>query len=247
MESDNFCLRLSGFQDNLNDIFGNLRSDKEFNDVTLVCEDGSKLEAHKMILSASSLLFNKLLTREKHAHPMIFMVGVKSGDLVAVLNLIYLGQANVNQESLDSFLTLAHRLQLKGKMDILDDKWKRDQDIHPTPLQIKNNISLKVAGKLDLPKGNEFASKDNSKDLSYLESEIQSRMEIGQSLMFNNQNKIFKAHVCKVCGKEGMKNDIKRHIEATHVEGLSITCNLCQKTHRSRQALWMHKKRFHSK
>ena len=245
MASDNFCLRLSGFQDNLNDIFGNLRSDKEFNDVTLVCEDGSKLEAHKMILSASSLLFNKLLTCEKHAHPMIFMVGVKSGDLVAVLNLIYLGQANVNQESLDSFLILAHCLQLKGKMDILDDKWKRDQDIHPTPLQIKNNISLKVAGMLDLPKDNEFASKDNSKDLSYLESEIQSRMEIGQSLMFNNQNKIFKAHVCKVCGKEGMRNNLRMHIESNHLEGLSFPCNLCEKITRSRNALRKHKHDHH--
>ena len=115
----------------------------------------------------------------------------------------------------------------------------------PTPLQIKNNISFKVAGMLDLPKDNEFASKDNSKDLSYLESEIQSRMEIGQSLMFNNQNKIFKAHVCKVCGKEGMRNDIKKHIESNHLEGLSFPCNMCEKTSRSRNALFMHKKRNH--
>ena len=45
------------------------------------------------------------------------------------------------------------------------------------------------------------------------------------------------AHVCKVCGKEGMGSAIKDHIEANHIEGIVIPCNLCEKTFRSRNAL----------
>ena len=34
--------------------FGDLREDKEFTDVTLACEDGQQVEAHKVVLIASS-------------------------------------------------------------------------------------------------------------------------------------------------------------------------------------------------
>ena len=51
-------------------------------DVTLVCEDGHQIEAHKVILSLSSPLFENLLKRNKHNHPMIYMRGMKSEDLI---------------------------------------------------------------------------------------------------------------------------------------------------------------------
>ena len=47
---------------------------------------------------------------------------------------------------------------------------------------------------------------------------------------------MIKAYVCKVCGKEGQKTNIKNHIECMHMEGISIPCNLCEKTFRSRNA-----------
>ena len=40
--------------DNVNSAFGNLIEDKDFSDVTLACEDGQQVEAHKVILAASS-------------------------------------------------------------------------------------------------------------------------------------------------------------------------------------------------
>ena len=35
--------------DNVNSAFGNLIEDKDFSDVTLACEDGQQVEAHKVI------------------------------------------------------------------------------------------------------------------------------------------------------------------------------------------------------
>ena len=49
-----------------------------------------------------------------------------------------------------------------------------------------------------------------------------------------NQQK--RAKICTVCGKEGYLKDIKQHIEAKHVEGVSVPCNLCDKILRSRKA-----------
>ena len=47
---------------------------------------------------------------------------------------------------------------------------------------------------------------------------------------------------CQVCGKEGMKTNIRDHIEANHLVGVSIPCKCCDKTF-STVSLRMHKKR----
>ena len=49
-----------------------------------------------------------------------------------------------------------------------------------------------------------------------------------------------RAKMCKVCGKEGYRTDIMRHIESCHLEGVSIPCSLCDKMLRSRNALRQH-------
>ena len=42
------------------------------------------------------------------------MRGLKSEDLIAVVDFLYYGEANIYQESLDAFLTIAEELNLKG-------------------------------------------------------------------------------------------------------------------------------------
>ena len=75
--SEKLCLKWNDFKDNVLTAFGSLREDQDFADVTLVCEDGKQVEAHKMILAASSPFFENILKRNKHSHLVIFMRGVK--------------------------------------------------------------------------------------------------------------------------------------------------------------------------
>ena len=75
--SEKLCLKWNDFQDNVNTAFGRLREGTEFVDVTLACEDGQQVEAHKVILAASSPFFDNLLKKNRHPHPLIFMKGVK--------------------------------------------------------------------------------------------------------------------------------------------------------------------------
>jgi len=58
--SEKLCLKWNDFQENVNAAFGNLREDNEFADVTLASEDGQQIEAHKVILAASSPFFQNL-------------------------------------------------------------------------------------------------------------------------------------------------------------------------------------------
>ena len=83
-------------------------------DVTLACEDGKQIEAHKVVLSATSPFFLDLLKRNKHPHPLIYMKGIKSENLMAMVDFFYRGEANVSQDNLNDFLALADEMRLKG-------------------------------------------------------------------------------------------------------------------------------------
>ena len=111
--SEKLRLQWNDFKDNVTNAFGNLREDNDFADVTLACEDGKQVEAYKVILAASSPFFQNLLRRNNHPHPMIYMRGVKSDDLMAIIDFLYCEEANVYQEHLDSFLAIAEELQLR--------------------------------------------------------------------------------------------------------------------------------------
>ena len=105
-------LKWNDFQENAISTFQTLREDREFTDVTLACEDGQQVEAHRVILASSSPFFQNILKKNKHPHPLIYMRGLKSKDLVAMIDFLYLGEANVHQENLDSFLAVADELKL---------------------------------------------------------------------------------------------------------------------------------------
>ena len=51
---DKLRLQWNDFKENISSAFGDLRQDNELTDVTLVSEDGQQVEAHKVVLVASS-------------------------------------------------------------------------------------------------------------------------------------------------------------------------------------------------
>jgi len=111
--TEKFCLRWNDFESNISVAFRELREDKDFFDVTLACDD-EQIQAHKVILSACSPFFRTILRRNPHAHPLLYLKGVKFTDLQSVLNFMYHGEVNVAQEELNSFLAIAEELRVKG-------------------------------------------------------------------------------------------------------------------------------------
>ena len=214
----------------------------DFSDVTLACEDGQQVEAHKMILAASSPFFQKLLGRNKHPHPLIYMRGMKSEYLLAIVDFLYCGEANVFQYNLDSFLAIAEELQLKGLMGKTDEKFedtKVDEKSLPSAFSSRNVNIPKTALQSQTPKRNIHnlgenktlaIPGNNSVDFEELEERVKSMMEKSQNKIADGRF----ADRCTVCGKEGKNNVIKDHIEANHLEGVAIPCNLCNKTFRYR-------------
>ena len=96
----------------------------------------------------------------------------------------------------------------------------------------------KVSGAVAIP--NELSG-----DLQALNQKVNSMMEKSQNMILVGTHKR-PASICKVCGKEAYATDIRDHIEAKHLEGISLPCDHCDKTFSSRHSLRMHKSRFHN-
>ena len=220
-------------------------------------EDGQQVEAHKVVLISSSPFFKNLLQRNKHQHPLIYMRGVESKDLVAMIDFLYHGEANVFQENLESFLAIAEELQLKG----LDGNQAEAVPEEIQPIKPAARISNTLVGTGFEPQTRRRQSTTNySKEPNYetaiaLNSnapytEIAQLSEKVKSMMDFSENyapggKMGKARICKVCGKEGPMSAIVDHIEYNHITGIALPCNICGTTKRSRHALKIHNLKFH--
>ena len=77
-----------------------------------------------------------------------------------------------------------------------------------------------------------------SGDFKELDEKVKSMMEKSENRY--KGGKEF-ANICKVCGKEGKGIAIRDHIEANHLGGVSLPCNVCGKVFRSRAILRRHK------
>ena len=84
-----------------------------------------QIGAHKLVLSSASPVFHDLLKNNPHSSPLIYMRGIKTEELQAIVDFVYCGQASVDQKDLAAFLALAAELQLKG----LTDHSKKNQKL----------------------------------------------------------------------------------------------------------------------
>ena len=137
---DTFNLTWSEFGNTAGETIRNLVSDKDFTDVTLACGDGQQIKAHKVILSSCSPFFRNILVKNPHQHPMVYLKGVSYHQLRYILEFIYLGQTEVDQDSLGEFMMAAKDLQIRGLDDgqkeiisnsenIFEHKMEQEEDV----------------------------------------------------------------------------------------------------------------------
>ena len=105
-----------------------------------------------LLILSSGFFFKDILQRNKHPHPLIYLKGVLYSELVSILNFMYHGQVNVEQDQLNSFLATAEELKVKGltkqqsvRTGIEEtnlDRRKRTESQQPPPLK-RARLSLK--------------------------------------------------------------------------------------------------------
>ena len=237
---EKFSLKWNDFQFSASKAFQIIRKEKDFFDVTLVSDDEVHLPAHKLVLSASSIFFKSMLMKNSHSHPMIYLSGINSTNLEFVLDYIYQGEVQIYQEQLDSFLDVAQNLKVNGLMS--DDK----QEIMDGPQNFKSEELREAAKPVDIfyetqAPVNTKAVNERSytvavdgQDESLIESKIDEILTKSDGII-----------TCTACGKSGTNNyNMKRHVQI-HIDGMSYSCQLCNKTFRSKNSLQCHNGVFH--
>ena len=257
--SEKFCVQWNDYSDSVKEGFKTLKTNSDFSDVTLACEDGQQIDAHKVVLVSTSPFFHNLLKRSNHPHPLIYMKGFKFEDLSAIIDFLYFGEVDVLQENLYSFFALADELELKGLMEETEDMEEKYQKSNAY-LDLKQSIieaiqqhkptSLSVVCKKE-PLLNEGKSPEQkfadpvSTDLQELDAQVKSMMEESPNIIRDDKKE--RAKKCKLCGKEGAQFTIRDHIEAHHIDGVHLLCNSCEKTFRTRASLKQHSLVVHAK
>lgn len=84
LDQQHYALKWNDFQSSILSSFRHLRDEEEFVDVTLACEQKS-FTAHKVVLSACSPYFKKLLKANPCDHPIIILRDVRSDDIENML------------------------------------------------------------------------------------------------------------------------------------------------------------------
>ena len=274
-DSDQFFLKSKNFHEKTGRAFHTFKEGNDFTDVTLVSEDHQEIEVHKIVLAASSSFFLRLFKKITRSHPLIYLRGVTSENLVHVVDFLYRGEVNVLKDHFENFMQLAQELELEGL--VLTDGTLKDNISKPNSspcnkqtrrsglkeiaeLKEERDIVVskvrKVTGELvpSFKKSGNLLADDP--DNIHLKSDIEQKVSVVaenldekiRTLVVASKNKDskFLLHACVLCGKEGKIHNIKVHIEANHIESMSNPCDQCDKTMKTRDALRQHKYKFHN-
>ena len=236
--SEKLCLKWNDFTQNIGSTFADLRTDLDFSDVTLACEDGTLIEAHKIILSAGSHLFRNILKLKKGSIPIVFMRGINGKHLMSILDLLYHGEVNVPQDDLNDFLKIAEELQLKG-LQINEEqnttKEVHDRDLKPEKFRYNTAPTLNIEEiKHEFEISSLIKEKHTQQSIKVAETD-----ELAQKTIDFIQSSEDGWH-CTICGKKAKRKDnLIRHTQI-HMEGLSYPCNLCGKEFRCKANINRH-------
>ena len=272
--ADNIAVQWKDYQTSFTKSFGSLRNEKDFFDVTLVSDDEVQVSAHKLILSACSPFFKNILRRNSHTHPLIYLSGVSSSELISVMDYIYQGEVMVPQKQFEQFLNVSQKLQLDGLLQKEEGSKKNDVNVklnHPAveeinfmqfgpdnPLKMHNKespgehyfetepkIKLEDTRELDfLSISNAAISAGNQENLQPTVFSFKD-MDLVDKKLEEFSEKHNGVYRCKICLKSAAnRTNHYFHIE-THMDGLYFQCDQCDRTTKTRNAMRKHYGFYH--
>ncbi|XP_050699837.1 uncharacterized protein LOC126987149 isoform X3 [Eriocheir sinensis] len=152
--ADHFCLRWNNYQTNMTSVFDQLLQEEVFVDVTLSCEGGQQLRAHKVVLAACSPYFQAVLQNNPCKHPIVILPrDVAFADLRAIIEFVYRGEIDVAQEQINSLLAAADTLKIKGLCEVGEDPTHVPPGFTATPSARHSSSGHSTRGRPPLSRG----------------------------------------------------------------------------------------------
>ena len=153
--TNDYFLKWNDFQQNISSSVLKLGKDSKLSDVTLACDGNHQIQAHKIILAATSRVFGDLLKQCNEPNPLIFISGIQPNTLNSILDFMYYGEVRIEHEEVNSFIEVAEELLIRGIAgpQVVDDSQKTNHETHPVldskHIQKELDDSLLKKGQLD--------------------------------------------------------------------------------------------------
>ena len=262
------------FEDHIKTAFSKLRENEDYVEVTLACAE-DQVQAHKVIVASFSPILAGILKRQKSNHPVIYLKGIKSVDLINVVNFMYEGQVSLAASNLDSFFDVANELQVEGLFH--RDEVEINTEMDESPLEPAN---ADVMDRSDMDGTDEkvivkVESEDSDIQTDYLdygnEQEVGEVSDVQRDFFVNhnvanvggdceavweppniiNNLKMFTSAgngkwSCNVCNKMIIgKKSQIKRHVIIHVPGQEVSCNICGNVFKNRYSFESHKSRTH--
>ena len=203
-----------------------------FTDITLVCDDNQQIQAHKVILSASSPTFNELFGRNELLGAVFFR-DVKKDEMASILEFMYTGVTELQESDLPSFLKLAADLQVKELHTPVEQLVPIVEDIAVTTnVPVLHNISdatVPISPQINYQNPEPFQYQDVK--------EVQAEQDTKSDRDHNGV-------VCDIChGIYKTPKILKKH-KLIHSD-MKYSCELCGKTYTRKDVLKIHREVKH--
>ena len=202
--AEKYTLNWHTFTDHLQLMFKDLYEEGKHSDVTLVCDDQTQFKAHKIVLSACSPVFKKIIDNNPSQHPLIYLRGIQSYEMESILQFMYLGEGRFYYERMGEFIKVAKDLEVKEISKGVEMQNEEEDVTEETVMDDEE----KETDEDDEPKQT-------------------SENKIRQRQPRNQISSDAKSTECPECGKEfTLKGDMRRHYRSKH-EGIKYPCNQC--------------------
>ena len=210
-------------------------------DVTLVCDDQMQLNAHKVILCASSSVLKGILDNfAPNSNSVIYLRGIKHEEMQAIINFIYVGEAIFSLDRMSEFINVAKNLDVVEICNNLNSIEKhenseiaKDSQIEKKEFEEKANFLEEEVESLDesnevmeddeLREAIENINKNNCLQCPKCEKTFSDKYHIRRHMKSHGTRKF----VCDVCDRKFIEQcALKKHIKSVHL-GNRFSCNHC--------------------
>ena len=215
-------------------------------DVTLVGDDSnSTINAHQFVLAASSTYFKQIFDFSmslSHQHPVILVLdNISSAVLRSIVEFIYTGVTEIEQNHIDSFLEVGLLLQVEAITKSVNSP------LHSKSFSVQPNTRHNVD---DL----EDTTTNVNADIEDCEDSISKKLELvaekrGKSSEITHVGTVEEQYVCQVCGNVFRKElRLRDHYNRVHQEKTKIKCNVpgCLKSFKFKHLLSRHFRKVHA-
>ena len=239
-----------------------LKDTNFLSDVSILCEENTRFEAHKLVLSSCSSVLRNIIELLPAANSaVLYFHGINGNTMNSLLEFMYQGRTVSRQADLKDFIEVANKFCLKGvalnnlTIPLLD----QERDYPREQLLIKNETENSILNEFEQLVSDE---KCNLATSLQADTEPQGNSQKKEPLFpctlckyeatqqGHLKNHVRAVHerikdVCKQCNKEfADRSNLKKHIRIVH-EKVRYKCDHCDKDFKHQPALSSHMRSLH--